>query len=361
MSKSDYYKPLTGYRAMAAYMVFIVHFNPFEYGTFTQAFFAGFGIGVPLFFVLSGFLIYTRYNTFEITSSFYKMYMVNRVARIYPVYFLVTTVTLFFNYKAAAFTPYWMKIYLLNITFIRGFFQKYIATLVVQGWSLTVEEVFYFLAPILFLFGGNSIRKYLGIFLGLFALGWLLSFISVDMLNGYFWYDHKFMVIHTFFGNSFSFIVGILIGVLNDRYKEISFKYMTLVGFIGLFIVLLLLSQLNNVTVHKSENLFSWKGLMVYHFVGVPFIGALIWGLIHERTWVSRLFSTEIFQVLGKSSYSFYLIHFGIVHSIIKKFISDDTFLLFILLVLTAYLLWRFIEEPLNEGIRRRAKQILAV
>jgi peptidoglycan/LPS O-acetylase OafA/YrhL len=346
---------------MAAYMVFMVHFNPFEKGTFIHAFFAGFGIGVPLFFVLSGFLIYTRYNTFEVTSSFYKKYMVNRVARIYPVYFLVTTATLFFNYKGAAFTPYWMKVYFLNITFLRGFSDKYLPTLIIPGWSLTVEEVFYLIAPLLFILGGDSIRKFLLIFIGLFTFGWVLSFISVDLLNGYFWHNHKFMVIHTFFGNSFSFIVGILIGILNNRYPEIKFKYLTLIGFVGVFIVLLLLSQLNNVTLHGSENLFTWKGLLVYHFVGVPFVGALIWGLIHERTWVSRLFSTEIFQVLGKSSYSFYLIHFGIVHSIINKFISENIILLFISLVITAYLLWRFIEEPLNEGIRNRAKKFLAV
>jgi peptidoglycan/LPS O-acetylase OafA/YrhL len=357
LSKNDYFKALTGYRAIAAYMVFCVHFNPGIRGTDMHAFFAGFGIGVPLFFALSGFLIYTRYNTAEVNSSFYKKYMTNRFARIYPVYFLVTTVTLLFNYKLAAFTPYWLKVYFLNITFLRGFFDKYIGTLVGQGWSLTVEEVFYVLAPILFLLGANSIKRYFGVFIVLFAIGWILSFISVDMLHGFFWADHKFMILNTFFGHSFAFIMGIMVGVLNDRIKELNFKYVTVIGFSGLFLSLFLLSKFNNVTGHGVENVFTWKGIMIYNFMAVPFIGAIMWGLVRERTWLSSLLSTEVFQVLGKSSYSFYLIHFGIVHAIIMRFITENVFLLFLLLVLSALVLWRFVEEPMNERIRSGAKK----
>ena len=162
------------------------------------------------------------------------------------------------------------------------------------------------------------------------------------------------MFITTFFGNSFAFIIGIVIGVLNNRYKETKFKYFTALGFVGIFIVLLVLSQVDNVTLLGSENLFTWKGLVIYNIISIPFIGALIWGLTHERTWISKLFSTELFQVLGKSSYSFYLIHFGIVPSIIIKLITTNVFVVFLLMVLVSYLFWRFIEEPMNERIRQK-------
>ena len=39
----------------------------------------------------------------------------------------------------------------LNIFFIRGFFDDLKFTGVGQGWSLTVEECFYLLAPVLFI------------------------------------------------------------------------------------------------------------------------------------------------------------------------------------------------------------------
>jgi len=359
MSKDDYFKPLTGYRAMAAYMVFCVHFNPFASGTFFQSFFAGFGIGVPLFFVLSGFLIYTRYNTSEVSASFYKKYMINRFARIYPVYFLITTATLLFNYKAAALSLHWLKIYFLNITFLRGFFEAHVGSLVGQGWSLTVEEVFYVLAPLIFLLGRDSIKRYWILFFILFLTGWILSYISIDLLHGYFWTNPKFMLLNTFWGHSFAFIVGIMVGVLNKRIGAIPFKYVTVIGFLGLFTSLLLLSRVNNVTDRGAENVFTWRGILVYNFMAVPFIGAIIWGLIHKRTYISRLLPTNVFQALGKSSYSFYLIHLGIIYTLIHKFITENLFLFFSLLVLAALVLWRFIEEPLNERIRAGAAKLM--
>lgn len=358
ITKDDYFKALTGYRAMAAYMVFWFHINPFATGTSLHSFFAGLRIGVPLFFVLSGFLIYNRYNTSQISTSFYKKYMINRIARIYPVYFLMTTATLLFNYRAAAFSPHWLKIYFLNITFLRGFFEKYVNSLIAQGWSLTVEEVFYILAPILFLLGMTSIRKYVGLFFAVFAFGWLLSFLSVDVFHGYFWADHKFMIFKTFFGNALTFFVGIIVAILHGRIREFKFKYVTMIGFAGLIGSLLLMAYFNAAAVQGDENGFTWKELIVYNFVSVPFVGAIVWGLVRERTWISRLFATETFQVLGKSSYSFYLIHIGIIHALIGKFISENVFLLFILLIFAAMALWRFIEEPMNELIRSRAKKI---
>jgi peptidoglycan/LPS O-acetylase OafA/YrhL len=151
--KENYFKALTGVRVIAAYMVFIHHKNPFDenfFGTSIFDFFREFHIGVTIFFVLSGFLIAYRY--FEEENINFKYYLVKRFARIYPVYFVLTTVT-FLGYAI-----YYSKLdmnnlglYFFNITFLRGFFDDLKFTGIAQGWSLTVEECFYFLAP-LFLF-----------------------------------------------------------------------------------------------------------------------------------------------------------------------------------------------------------------
>ena len=55
---------LTGIRALAAFMVYIHHYNPFSiefFGKYIHDFFSEFHIGVTIFFVLSGFLICNRY------------------------------------------------------------------------------------------------------------------------------------------------------------------------------------------------------------------------------------------------------------------------------------------------------------
>ena len=82
---------LTGYRAIAAWMIFVLHFFPFNNPLapeFLKSFIREWHIGVDLFFVLSGFLITFRY--FDQNPLNLKKYLVNRIARIYPMYFLVT-------------------------------------------------------------------------------------------------------------------------------------------------------------------------------------------------------------------------------------------------------------------------------
>lgn len=86
-----------------------------------------------------------------------RKYMQNRVAHIYSLYFLLTAVT-FLTYDINAsydFISLWqdyktidkLVIAFLNFTFLRGFFANYFFTGISQAWSLTVEEVFYLLAP----------------------------------------------------------------------------------------------------------------------------------------------------------------------------------------------------------------------
>jgi peptidoglycan/LPS O-acetylase OafA/YrhL len=90
----NYIPALTGVRAMAAFLVFISHFHYIfdeNIPHFVQRFFQEFHIGVTIFFVLSGFLIAFRYyDNFSLSKDWFKQYLKNRVARIYPMYFLLT-------------------------------------------------------------------------------------------------------------------------------------------------------------------------------------------------------------------------------------------------------------------------------
>jgi len=76
VSQTSYFRPLTGFRAIAAFMVFLCHFNPvpvilpFESA---KVFFGSMNTGVTLFFVLSGFLIIYRYiDSFRYEFSYVK-------------------------------------------------------------------------------------------------------------------------------------------------------------------------------------------------------------------------------------------------------------------------------------------------
>ena len=88
---------LTGIRAIAAYLVYLHHTNPFteeRFGSFIHSFIHQFHIGVSIFFVLSGFLITLRYyESSTLKLPWLKKYFQNRIARVYPMYFILTTFT----------------------------------------------------------------------------------------------------------------------------------------------------------------------------------------------------------------------------------------------------------------------------
>ena len=153
-AQSNYIPALTGVRAMAAYLVFISHFAYVFDESFphiVQRFLGEFHIGVSIFFVLSGFLITFRYyQSFDgLSKPWFMQYLKNRVARIYPMYFLLTVAAFvyYFITKDETITKGYehpIALMLMNVTFVRGFFYQFWDTGIAQGWSLTVEECFTF-------------------------------------------------------------------------------------------------------------------------------------------------------------------------------------------------------------------------
>ena len=146
----SYLPALTGLRALAAYLVFLHHFNPFDVPeSWPRRLCMEGHVGVTVFFVLSGFLICHRYpwlwNPAGVLADRRRLtgYCINRFARIYPVYLLLTLYTI---HKVSLYD--W-ELWLTNLTMLRGFSDRLKFTGVGQGWSLTVEECFYFSAPVL--------------------------------------------------------------------------------------------------------------------------------------------------------------------------------------------------------------------
>ena len=111
-------------------LIFTLHFNYFadaKYGSVLKNFTEEFHIGVTLFFVLSGFLISLRYS--DMINFNFKNYAINRIARIYPIYFILTTLT-FLSYAVIKGQNRTIDlfIYLSNISFVRGFSNELLFT-----------------------------------------------------------------------------------------------------------------------------------------------------------------------------------------------------------------------------------------
>lgn len=346
------YPALTGIRAIAAYMVFLHHYDVFEnlsFGNFTHDFFKEFHVGVTFFFVLSGFLICNKY--FEETNFEFKSYLIKRFARIYPLYFLLTSITFLipaFFYNQNSF--YDLKIFLSNITFLRGFSDSLKFTGISQGWSLTVEECFYILAP-LFLLLLRKRKIYLVIIpLFLIATGFSLVLFFREFYFFGFFNSNNFMLDFTIFGRITEFFIGISMSIFLNKIK-IKFKYFTIFGLFFCFFYIYLLSIIKPIGGFGTDCVF---GKIINTFL-LPLFGIapLFFGLIKEKTVFSKILSYKVFDILGKSSYAFYLIHMGFLINGLNKF-SHNYFFIFITLNIIAIFLYLYIEKPINNFIRSK-------
>ena len=81
-------------------------------------------------------------------------------------------------------------------------------------------------------------------------------------------------------------------------------------------------------------------------------IGPLLWGLVREDTWLSRLLSIRPLLLLGKSSYVFYLIHMGPIRALLHQQLQNAWLTLAVVYGASILLYW-LVEEPLNRWLRR--------
>jgi peptidoglycan/LPS O-acetylase OafA/YrhL len=359
---TDYFPALTGIRAIAAFMVFIHHFNPGKnYSYFLEGFFNELHVGVTLFFVLSGFLIAFRYyNIFNISWKWVFDYLLKRLARIYPMYFLLTLFVFFVLAWSSdiGFTQYVMqqyKVLILNLSFLRGFFNDYKFSLIAQGWSLTVEECFYFAAPIIFF----AIRKFkpfiILIPILLILTGLLLVLLFKDIPFYGFFNSYFFLFSYTFFGRCFEFFVGIALALYLIRQNENQISKPFILSFAtysGLVLLLISIWGMSVLKVKYELGLYTTQGRLINNVIIPVFISIFFLGLITEKTWIRIILETSIFQILGKSSYIFYLIHLGIIQSYLSNYAGHNIAISFIILNFIAIMLYYIIENPLNNKIR---------
>jgi peptidoglycan/LPS O-acetylase OafA/YrhL len=362
-----YFNSLTGVRAVAAFMVYIHHWNPFEIsvvGAYTHDYFNYFFSGVAVFFVLSGFLITYRYiDSFELSRSWFKVYILNRVARIFPMYFILTTCTFiiaFVNGEYAGNTGHGILVYILNITLLRGFFKDFLFSGVGQGWSLTVEECFYLTAPFAFYiylrYRKLFIQPAIFISIGLLLI-YVCSFIDFyGLFEGY-----NFTMRMTFFGRCLEFYMGMRLAIIfkkhgtntTPRYR-LNYTY---TGAIGTLVAIGL--------THFDFPYYILSSTVLPFFICVFF-----YGLLTEQSQVKKLLSTKLFIILGKSSYIFYLIHVGFI----QDWVFHNTGIFnglgitylarFVILNIISIILYKIIEAPLHtyiKGLYTRKRVAIAV
>lgn len=323
-------RPLTSFRFIAALLVFLFHFLGFSGKA--ETLWQGIGlsgyIGVTLFFVLSGFLICLRYfvPAQDGTLSF-GQYIFKRIARIWPLYYFLLALVLIAQQSA-----FFYKDTLIHLTLTQGYFMKFVTHDIPTSWSLTVEETFYLLAPLLFWIYGKVqslpafrarprlivLTGYLAIINLIFPLaGLLLQRISVEagivssagFMGGFGISGISTIQNTTIFFRIFEFTVGIWCAVLYTTYlhnrwwQAPSTKWIATLLFIlcviGIIVLEFFMSQFGG--------MYGRKGFAVNYLVAIV-AGLMILSLTRPDTIPYKILSLPLFVYLGRISYALYLI-----------------------------------------------------
>lgn len=355
------YRPeIDGLRAIAVLSVILYHAG-------IEIFKGGF-VGVDIFFVISGFLITSiilkdlEMGDFTI-SKFYQ----RRVRRILPALITVILISIPFalfllppedlhNFAKSSISSltFWSN---FQFSLEAGYFDtpgEYKPLL--HTWSLSIEEQFYIIYPIFFIFFIKFNKKILIfitsiiLLLSLFFSQWSgnfnlqYPFIDDDILfySQSFW--SEFMMP---FGRIWELALGALCGFLivsKKNYFQVNNKKVVLFNFFSLVgIVLIFFSFF-----YLSEN-FPYPSF----YSLIPTLGtALLILFCQKDTLVQKILSYRILVFIGLISYSAYLFHYPIFSFIKYSYFTTDGFLyifLIPLILFIAFLNWKYIEKPFRQ------------
>lgn len=349
-TRITHFNNLDGLRALAAFAVVFAHLSYwFEfpdttfYSTlkFLMAFNGEWGgrLGVIFFFVLSGFLI--TYLLYVEQSKFGKVslvfFYIRRVLRIWPLYYLTlligfviypTCVHLFSTVPFHENASWWMyAIFATNFDHIYHYFPS--TNILGVQWSVAVEEQFYLIWPVIFIFF-NRKKNFPLVLLALIFISELFFVVLGSRLNAG---DYHF-------GSCLRYLaMGGLLGYICyqklDRLEAV-FDKISKTTTIIIYIVCLTIIMLQNPITAQ----FSYYKYM-YHLVPMLFFSFVIIEQNFSKNSFYKIGNIPVLAWLGKISYGIYLTHMVAINIVIALFSKSQDYILLKLLlsvVLTVFI-----------------------
>jgi peptidoglycan/LPS O-acetylase OafA/YrhL len=305
--KLTYRPEIDGLRAIAVVAVILYHAQITVFGH--QPFKGGF-IGVDIFFVISGYLI-TSIILKELvtTGSFsFKYFYERRIRRILPALIFVMLVSLPFAWMyllPSSFIDF-SKSILYSLGFSSNFYfyssgqiygaESGLLISFLHTWSLSVEEQYYIIFPIVLLIVFKYFRQYL---IHILILGFIISLGLADWGSRNYPY-FNFYVLPT---RGWELLAGSILAYfeINNGHRSKNKTLNLILPSIGLFLI--------------GHSILFFKDKMFYpsFYTLSPIIGVclIIW-FSHKDELITKILSTKLFVGIGLISYSLYLWHYPI-------------------------------------------------
>jgi len=350
--KLTYRPEIDGLRAIAVGAVILYHAQITILGS--QSFKGGF-IGVDIFFVISGYLITSIiFKELVTTGSFsFKYFYERRIRRILPSLLFVMLVSLPFAwiYLLPSDLIDFSKSILYSLGFSSNFYfhysdQVYGATdgllkPFLHTWSLSVEEQFYIVFPVVLLITFKFFRKYL---IYILLIGFIIS-LGLTEWTSRNYPSASFYFLHT---RIWELLAGSILA-----YFEITKGHRSKNQLLNVTLPTIGLLLISHSIIFFDDNTFHPSFYTLFPIIGVCLI---IW-FSNKDELITKILSTKLFVGVGLISYSLYLWHYPIFAFARTTHIFKDNFIkelssgliILFLSILTYYLFERPARNKKNK------------
>ena len=314
--------------------------------------------GVYMFFVLSGASLAYTYGPRIADHDFsFGDFLLVRYLRLAPLYMALMAVVLPWKLLKEGATADLALTYLLNAALLFGFYNPSTHAVLVGGWSLGIEVIYYLLFPGLML-----CFRWRGLVWGVFGVllvvqaAWIAT--TLGQATGY---AHNALTYHQAPAFAAYFMGGCLMGVSKRQgvFKNLPLNR-GLAGLVAGFALLLVVNP-----VQQGDELTGWRGVLLF---------GLCFALVHlagRLSLTGRMASVA--RTLGDATYGVYLLHpvvfFGLTFAVLPRlgigspggWTIPGRLLLAAMVLLTAFALALISEKYFEKPLRALGKRRLRV
>jgi peptidoglycan/LPS O-acetylase OafA/YrhL len=302
-------------------------------------------LGVDLFFILSGFVLYLPYanGTRELKTggnvwSFYK----NRAFRLLPLYYISLVISIFFivheiNIHEWSFWKNMILMFTVTFNFTQ---ETYIPSYNYVLWSLGIEVLFSLIFPFLvWIIFKKGIIKFC---VAVFYLSFIVRTISCFYPN-YNVAPHLNMIKDSLFGRLDDFATGMfLCHLFVTNWKQKWLEQYSIVLFAFSIVVITLACYFSDYVF--LQYISSYFEPLINTFFQLGF-GLLTLSLLHMRkNPISFLFTNKLVQLCGMMCYSLYLWHGNMRMVFMADYTPLRIITYLVFLFFLSFLTYRYIE-----------------